>query len=140
MRIHRLTHPVLGPVSWVELQKYVRELRRRENRKACWWCFGAVPSGCRTRCASPQCERQLNDLVYPGRLHRRVLREAKFKCAICLVGWAAETDHIIPVVRGGTGDRDNLRALCTMCHKKETAELARKRAIERKLERNLKSK
>lgn len=40
-----------------------------------------------------------------------------------------QADHIVPVVEGGGQcDLDNLRTLCTPCHKCETAALARRRA------------
>lgn len=75
----------------------------------------------------------INDLIYPGNLHRRVLREAKFICAKCGAhGYAMEADHILPIILGGTSDRSNLRALCVPCHKEETAALARRRADARK--------
>ncbi len=43
-----------------------------------------------------------------------------------------QVDHIMPVVEGG-GEcgLSNLRTLCTECHRKETAELARRRAAAR---------
>lgn len=44
-----------------------------------------------------------------------------------------DIDHVLPVVEGG-GDcgLENLRSLCIPCHRKVTAELARKRAEARK--------
>lgn len=46
-----------------------------------------------------------------------------------------QADHITPVVEGGGGcGLDNLRTLCTPCHKEETAALARRRAEQRALE------
>jgi len=45
-----------------------------------------------------------------------------------------EADHIKPVVEGGGQcGLDNLRTLCIRCHKRATAELARRRAEARKL-------
>ena len=45
---------------------------------------------------------------------------------------AWECDHIVPVIEGGgTLGRDNLRVLCTACHKGETAALAARRAAVR---------
>lgn len=44
-----------------------------------------------------------------------------------------DADHIIPVVEGGGEcDLDNYRTLCYWCHQKVTAELARRRAEERR--------
>jgi len=43
-----------------------------------------------------------------------------------------EMDHIVPVSEGGGGcGLDNLRTLCVPCHKKDSADLARKRAEQR---------
>lgn len=45
-----------------------------------------------------------------------------------------QADHIQECVRGGWGTGlENLRTLCTPCHKAETARLARERAIERRM-------
>lgn len=44
-----------------------------------------------------------------------------------------DADHIIPVVEGGGEcDLDNYRTLCYWCHQRVTADLARRRAEERK--------
>jgi len=48
------------------------------------------------------------------------LRRDNFRCVLC--GNTAkdvqlEIDHIIPVVRGGSNDKDNLRVLCRACNK-----------------------
>jgi 5-methylcytosine-specific restriction endonuclease McrA len=44
-----------------------------------------------------------------------------------------QADHITPVVRGGGRcGLENLRTLCIWCHRRETAALARKRALERR--------
>lgn len=46
-------------------------------------------------------------------------------------GWDA--DHIVPVVEGGGQcGLENYRTLCHPCHKRATAELARRRAEARK--------
>jgi 5-methylcytosine-specific restriction endonuclease McrA len=42
-----------------------------------------------------------------------------------------ELDHIVPLVDGGSHDPSNLQTLCTPCHKKKTAQEARKRAAHR---------
>ena len=46
-----------------------------------------------------------------------------------------DVDHIVPVVEGGGAcGLDNLRTLCCPCHRRVTADLARKRAEKRKSE------
>ncbi len=49
-----------------------------------------------------------------------------------------DADHIVPVIEGG-GEcgLDNLRTLCIPCHKKETAELRKRMAQQRKASRAL---
>lgn len=34
---------------------------------------------------------------------------------------AVETDHIVPLVRGGSNERSNLQRLCLDCHRAKTA-------------------
>lgn len=44
-----------------------------------------------------------------------------------------EADHVVPVVEGGGGcGLDGYRTLCLLCHQKETAALAKRRAIARR--------
>jgi 5-methylcytosine-specific restriction endonuclease McrA len=127
-RRHELTHPVLGPVTWRELQAHSDNLRKAEKRRVCGWCFGEVPQGRRTRCNSLDCKAKIEEHSSWNTLRMRVLREAKRICAICTLPKAGEVDHIVPVCEGGTGDRSNLRAICHDCHLKETAALAKRRA------------
>ncbi len=39
-----------------------------------------------------------------------------------------EADHAVPLIEGGSWGLDNLRTLCTWCHKAESAKLAARRA------------
>jgi 5-methylcytosine-specific restriction endonuclease McrA len=76
-----------------------------------------------------------NKSTVPGALRRRVFREENYTCAKCSVigreqrfprgGYGYPTDmpgvflsidHIVPRAKGGTGDRKNLRVLCTPCN------------------------
>ena len=43
-----------------------------------------------------------------------------------------QIDHIIPVVEGGKTTYENLRLLCTPCHKKRTAEWHKQKVSERR--------
>lgn len=46
-------------------------------------------------------------------------------CVICGDKGEIEIDHIVPVVRGGTTDRDNLQPLCFQCHKRKGSKRGR---------------
>lgn len=46
-------------------------------------------------------------------------------------GCRLEVDHATPIVEGGGNEPANLRALCTACHREETAALASRRARKR---------
>jgi len=47
-------------------------------------------------------------------------------------GHVWEMDHILPLAEGGENCMDNLRTLCIPCHRRETAELSKRRAERRK--------
>jgi 5-methylcytosine-specific restriction endonuclease McrA len=124
-RIHRLTHPVLGPASWSEIQKAAKKRRAESGRLICSWCFGEVPSGARTRCGSAHCAEMLLRVQSSwGHCAHVALRAAKGLCALC-GRRGGETDHIHPVSLGGLGDAENLRVLCSSCHQVETTRLRR---------------
>jgi ATP adenylyltransferase len=55
----------------------------------------------------------------PGTLRYEILKRARFRCELCGVPAdvrALEVDHIVPRVRGGTDDPDNLQSLCYSCN------------------------
>lgn len=123
-RIHRVTHPTLGIVSWSQIQKFQRE-SSHGGLKICLWCHGLVPRGHRTRCGKKECDDRITELVYWAILIRKMFRESR-ECALC-GGRAKEIDHIVPMSLGGTSDRGNLRRLCIACHKTETARLKKEK-------------
>jgi hypothetical protein len=51
----------------------------------------------------------------PKEVRAEVLKSGK--CAECGARSHLEVDHIVPVSRGGTGDRANLQALCRKCNR-----------------------
>lgn len=59
------------------------------------------------------------------KLRKRILQRDKYLCQPCKANGritsATEVDHCIAKVNGGTDDPDNLRAICTPCHKAKTA-------------------
>lgn len=48
-----------------------------------------------------------------------------------------EGDHVVPLVEGGDPSVSNMRTLCRPCHKRETAALARRRAVARSKQERL---
>lgn len=59
-----------------------------------------------------------------AKIRKLVLAECPL-CQDCkddgLVVAATDVDHIVPLARGGTHDRSNLRPLCHACHSSKTA-------------------
>lgn len=51
-------------------------------------------------------------------LRLRVLREEPL-CRQCQRA-ASQVDHILPLTKGGSNDRDNLQSLCASCHSTKT--------------------
>ena len=126
-REHRITHPVLGPVTWTVLKAHAAGLRKTLGRRVCSWCFTDVPKGNRTRCGNALCTVMIEEITMWRACRNRAMRRAGYRCALC-GGRAEEVDHIVPVKLGGTSDASNLRPLCLPCHRSETARLAKERA------------
>lgn len=125
-----------------------KQLVGTNGRRACLQCKGDITDKQR----STFCRKECADAFYiksrPDHARLKVFERDKGICAKCGKNVFEETgrkprargtgdlwqaDHIIPVVEGG-GEctLDNLRSLCTACHKNETAGLARRRAQVRK--------
>ena len=65
-------------------------------------------------------------------LHRMTLKDVRFNSRGMADFWQA--DHTVPVIEGGGGVHWNeLRTLCSACHRDATKELAGRRAQQRKL-------
>ncbi len=126
-RIHRLTHPHLGPASWKEMEKYVLDFRKRTGVKLCAWCHRVVPQGNRTRCGRQVCQEMLWQSQQWGRCITVAMRTTNHRCVKC-GKVAGEVDHKVPVSLGGTGDQSNLRPLCLACHKEATKRLRKEKA------------
>ena len=55
--------------------------------------------------------------VISGTDRYEVFKQAKSRCLLCLASdKALEVDHIIPLNRGGSNDRNNMQALCYTCN------------------------
>jgi 5-methylcytosine-specific restriction endonuclease McrA len=123
-RPHRITHPILGLVTWREMQDAQQEIFKHQAIRVCTWCHVRVPSGRRTRCDAKECAQSIRYACYPQTLFDYVRRRDKNTCQLCGDAQSdTEADHIIPVSLGGSGDMDNLRTLCVPCHKSETRRL-----------------
>lgn len=59
------------------------------------------------------------------RIRSKVLRRDQYRCQIgypdICIRKATEVDHIVPAVRGGSDEEENLRAVCVKCHARKTS-------------------
>ena len=114
------------------------------GRALCRRCSVVVPDGKRTFC-SRACVHVWKLRTQPQYLRQQVFNRDHGICAQCGrdthegarrrargSGHRWQADHIVPVVEGG-GEcgLENIRTLCTACHRVETAALARRRAKNR---------
>jgi 5-methylcytosine-specific restriction protein A len=124
------------------------------GRNLCRRCAAEVPKGRLTFC-SDGCVHEWKLRTDPAYLRQCVFDRDHGICAECGVnavesdsrylhrkrsargtGHLWQADHIVPVVEGGGEcDLSNLRTLCTACHKRATADLAARRAEQRRAER-----
>ncbi len=94
-RASREIAKILADVSiWVMLLTRTNERRIRPTERVSW------PRGLKRRLM----RRQRNTCVYCG--HRRIAT-------------SMEIDHIIPVVRGGSNDENNLQVICRECNRRK---------------------
>lgn len=122
-RIHRVTHPTFGVVSWEELKERLEPLRHNGAR-VCSWCLAPISDRrFRTICAQFACVDAVGRACYWSKTRMAVLRRDRKRCRLCGSSRGSEVDHIVPVALGGTGDLWNLRTLCRPCHAGETARL-----------------
>jgi len=59
------------------------------------------------------------------RFQLRLLLQQGFRCALCgeLMLEGFEMDHIIPLARGGTNDRENFQLACQGCNAEKCAKI-----------------
>ena len=133
-RVHCVTHPILGIVSWRDMRTAQRQILKETGIRVCTWCHQLVPRGWRSRCGNEH--SVLLDMAYSWQIVTwRVRDRDNHVCAMCQMQGnippdylLTQVDHIIPVILGGTGDLENLRTLCVPCHKAETKRLRREGA------------
>jgi 5-methylcytosine-specific restriction enzyme A len=150
------TSRILETAGWV--QDFKALPRGPEGRALCRYCGREVPKGRRTFCGGDRATFVRGSGLYvtagsgcvhehcvrsdPGYARSCVWARDRGLCQLCgAVGrrhagrgageWHA--DHIVPVVEGGGACAlDNLRTLCRVCHSRETAKLAARRALARR--------
>lgn len=128
------------------------------GRNLCRQCGTEVPIGRQTFC-SKQCVHDWRIRTDPNYVRQAVFERDNGICALCHVdvfenafhrngsarrrkargsGDLWQADHITPVIEGG-GECgiDNLRTLCTACHRRETAALRKRLAENRKMSKPL---
>jgi 5-methylcytosine-specific restriction enzyme A len=107
------------------------------------WCreVGWTQSGyvrcCHVACRSEEAlQRCYRELPIQEPLRSRMITLGLRPCTSVLNRRLWEMDHIVPVVEGGGScGIENLRTLCRACHRRETACLAKRRALARKRDR-----
>jgi len=65
-------------------------------------------------------KNKINRSSIPPKLRFEVLRRDKYVCQYCGAcgkNTELEVDHVIPVSRGGTDDKDNLKTSCIECNR-----------------------
>lgn len=126
------------------------------GERLCRNCHGPMPEDKRKHNCSQKCVEEWRLKTSPHLMRHAVFLRDRGICAVCgrdtvqeyrekigakkyqphhAVGdW--EADHIVPVIEGG-GEcgLEGFRTLCLDCHHKETAELARRRALQRREEK-----
>lgn len=119
------------------------------GRKACLQCGGDIEDKQRSTFCRKECSEAFYVKSRPDHARLRVFERDKGVCSKCNkdvfsgtgrtprsrgTGDLWQADHIVSVVEGG-GEctLDNLRTLCTGCHKEETAALAKRRAETRRI-------
>lgn len=133
------------------------------GRALCRYCGREVPPGRQTFCGGRKAtfvyrigtyEREGEGCVHehcvrsqPGYARRCVWARDRGVCALCgkrasgrRAGREWQADHVVPVSEGGGScGLENLRTLCTACHRRETAALAARRAKNRRAAKKLDS-
>ena len=119
------------------------------GRGACLQCGGDITDKQRYTFCSRSCSEAFYIKSRPDFARQKVFERDHGICAKCGkdifegtgrrprargTGDLWQADHIVPVVEGGGEcDLDNLRTLCTGCHREETAALAKRRAYARRI-------
>ncbi len=123
------------------------------GRALCRYCGQEVPVGRKSFCSGEKATFRRGQMVagsgcvhehcirsQPGYARQCVWARDHGRCALCPKvcprndpddPW--QSDHIVPVIEGGGScGLENLRTLCTACHRLETAKLAARRAEARR--------
>ncbi len=138
-----------SPGGWLN-EPEIERIKRQHGHMLCRECGAPVTGRQRRTFCSQACVDAWCIRTDPGRARRLVWQRDNGYCCGCgadlagarnrdgkpvrmAPGTVWQCDHTKPVVEGG-GEcgLDNLRALCTACHRRETAELRRRMALGRR--------
>lgn len=138
-----------SPGGWLN-EPEIERIKRQCGHMPCRQCGAPVMGRQRRTFCSNECVDAWRVRTDPGHARRLVWRRDNGYCRGCgrdlasernhdgtpkrmAPGTAWQCDHARPVVEGG-GEcgLDNLRVLCTACHRRETAELRRRLAAARR--------
>ena len=141
--------------TWFDEGRYIPEEKRRQMRRngepvPCRECGGPIHDRSRISFCSQECSDRFNVRSRPEHGRFLVWQRDNGYCRACgadlaearkpdgtpkrmAPGTVWQCDHVVPVAEGG-GEctLDNLRALCTACHRRETAVLRRRLAEARR--------
>ena len=98
------------------------------GRRFCRWCHAEVPKGRSSYC-NDECRKHADYNLSRG----IALKRDGWACVECGCREQLETDHVIAVVDEGSSHHpNNLRTLCSTCHRKRTnAQIAARLNAER---------
>lgn len=109
-----------------------RQLVEKRDKGVCAICgFDSLACQERVRKIFSRAKGDKRGRHHPYTFER--VRKFQHRTRISFNGQPYEIDHILPVIEGGgCCGLDNLRTLCFVCHRKQTASLGRRRAEERR--------
>lgn len=121
-------------VRWL-IARYDRILRRQSRLVGRW--FDREQAALRRALRHPG--RRHRPRSYPRRWLGSWLRGWLARRGVDLSRSLLEADHTVPLIEGGDFGTANGRALCRPCHKAQTADLAKRRAVGRTRPRRVRS-
>lgn len=67
----------------------------------------------------PERRKRANRAISQEEIRFMVFSRDEYRCRLCNSGEKLEVDHVIPVVKGGDDDPENLQTLCRRCNRRK---------------------